>query len=318
MTKGLAHVTFLGTGSSCPTSRRWLPSILLRLRDSFVLMDCGEGAQYRVLKAGLKVNKLSMILISHFHGDHAYGLPGLLESLGNWGRVGALTIVGPEDLSRLLEVMRPREKLRYEIEFITAKSGLKVRGRGYAVECVAVEHGVDAFGYVILEDPLPGEFNAFKAEELGVPPGLRAKLVRGEPVTLPNGRVVHPDEVVGPSRRGLKIVYSGDTTLCAQLIEAARDADVLIHESTFSADHRREAEASFHSTSDDAARAAQEAGAKLLLLTHFSNRYADDELTRLLVDARRIFRRSYLAKDLLLLEVRRFGVEGLVAQLKVL
>ncbi|MEM1521637.1 MAG: ribonuclease Z [Thermofilaceae archaeon] len=312
MVKGSARVTFLGTGASSPTKNRWLPGILVRIRNEFLLLDCGEGVQYRILTAGLRVNKLSAILITHLHGDHVYGLPGLLESLNNWGRIKPLTVVGPQDLLAFLESLRLRGKLNYEIVFVSARDKLAFRGEGYTVKAVAVMHGLEAYGYVIVEDPLPGEFNAARAEALGIPPGPeRTRLVQGYPVTLPNGRVVHPSEVVSPSRRGLKIVYSGDTTPCTTLVEAARDADLLIHEATFSSGHVNEAENSFHSTSVDAAQTAQKASVKFLFLTHFSNRYSEGDLSQLLSEARSIFKETFLARDLLQLELRRLYMNGL-------
>lgn len=312
MVNGRASITFLGTGASCPTKDRWLPGILVRIRDEFVLLDCGEGVQYRILTAGLKVNKLSVILITHLHGDHVYGLPGLLESLSNWGRARPLTIIGPRDLFTFLDFLQLRNKLNYEISFMYAHDGLAFKRKGYTITAVSVRHGVEAYGYVITEDPLPGEFNVAKAQELGIPPGpQRMMLVQGKPISLPNGRVVHPSEVLGQSRQGLKVAYSGDTAPYTALADAARGADALIHEATFASEHKLEAESSFHSISAEAARIALEARVKSLFLTHFSNRYSESELLQLLSEARGIFRRTFLAKDLCKLELTRFHINGL-------
>lgn len=313
--KGFASLTFLGTGASHPTRDRWLPGILARIRDEFLLLDCGEGVQYRILDAGLKVNKLSTILISHLHGDHVYGLPGLLESLNSWGLSRQLLLVGPRQLAEILDAMKLRERLNYKIKFVEAQDGAQLRGQGYTLTIRKVEHGMEAYAYVIAEDSLPGEFDAVKAQLLGVPAGpLRTKLVQGEPIVLDNGRVVYPEEVVKPGKKGLKIAYSGDTAPCPSLIDAAKDADLLIHEATFSMKHSTEAFLSFHSTSADAARVAREAKVKMLILTHFSNRYRDSDLDTLLAEARKIFPRSYLAKDMMRIKLRRLNTEWLLAE----
>jgi len=313
--RGTASITFLGTGASCPTAKRWLPGTLVRVRNDFILLDCGEGVQYRVLAAGLRVNKLAMILISHLHGDHVYGLPGLLESLSSWGRAKPLTVLGPQRLIEFLTWLQKDRELGYSLELVAASDGLELRRDGYAVRCVAVNHGIEAFAYVIEEEPLPGRFDARKAEELGIPMGpLRAALVRGEAVRLPDGRLVHPHEVVGARRKGLKIVYSGDTAPCESLVNAAAGADVLIHEATFLEAQRSEAQASFHSTSVDAAKTARAAKVKLLMLTHISSRYSDEDAAQLLREARCIFRGAYLAEDMLKLSISRYEEGGLAVE----
>ncbi len=307
------RLVFLGTGSSTPTEDRWLPSILVNVRGEYLLLDCGEGAQYRVLKAGLRVNKLAAILISHLHGDHLYGLPGLLESLEVWGKRSPLSVVGPPGIAGYVNAALAREKLAYPLAVQEVEPGLVVERPGYRVYAVRVNHGVEAYAYAIVEDDYPGKFDSARAEELGVPPGpLRRKLLLGERVLLAGGRVVEPQEVVGPPRRGLKIVYSGDTRPCQSLVEVSKGADLLIHEATFSSKHEEEARLSFHSTASEAAEIALRASAKLLVLTHFSGRYRSADA--LLSEARKLFRRSYAAKDMLKIELKRWEREWLVAR----
>ena len=314
MSGGLAEVTFLGTGSAVPSARRWLPSILVKLRGDYILLDCGEGAQYRVLKAGLKVNKLAAILVTHMHGDHVYGLPGLLESLGMWGRSRRLEVWGPRGIKKYLEAALVRDELGYPLEIGVVKPGVIISRGGYTVVAVPVEHKVEAYAYLIIERDLPGKFDERKAEELGIPPSpLRKMLIQGLTIKLPNGRVIRPQDVVGPPRRGLKIVYSGDTMPCDALAEAASGADLLVHDATFTSEHEEEAEVSGHSTAAAAAECAAKARVKLLFLFHYSNRYSD--LEGLLAEARRIFRRSYLSEDLLRITLRRWGTGSLVASL---
>ena len=307
------QIVFLGTGSSTPTEDRWLPSVLLSVKGESLLLDCGEGTQYRVLTAGLKVNKLAAILVTHMHGDHLYGLPGLLESLEVWGRREPLRVFGPSGIDEYLNAALARRELAYTVTAESVAPGLVMTRPGYRVYAVHVDHGVEAYAYIVVEDDYPGKFDEVKAKELGIPPGpLRRKLLLGEPVTLPDGRVVEPREVVGPSRRGLKVVYSGDTRPCDDLIQAAKGADLLIHEATFSSDLEEEAKLSFHSTASGAAKAASQACAKLLVLTHFSGRYRS--VSPLLEEARTVFWRSYAAKDMLKVELKRWGESWLVAQ----
>ncbi|MCD6357311.1 MAG: ribonuclease Z [Thermoproteales archaeon] len=314
MTGGLADVTFLGTGSAVPSARRWLPSILVRLRGEYLLLDCGEGAQYRVLRAGLRVNKLVAVLVTHLHGDHVYGLPGLLESLGMWGRSRCLEVWGPRGLKEYLEAALARGEVEYPLKIGEVEPGVVLSREGYEVVAVPVEHKVEAYAYVIVERDLPGKFNERKAEELGIPPSpLRRMLIQGLPIKLPDGRIVTPQDVVGPPRKGLKIVYSGDTMPCEALVEAASRADLLIHDATFASEHKEEAEASGHSTAAEAAECAAKARVKLLFLFHYSNRYSD--LSGLLVEARKIFRRSYLSEDLLRITLRRWGTDSLMVSL---
>lgn len=311
------QIVFLGTGSSTPSEDRWLPSVLLNVKGEFLLLDCGEGAQYRVLAAGLKVNRLAAILVTHMHGDHLYGLPGLLESLGVWGRREPLRVFGPSGISEYLNAALTRRGLEYAVTAEQVAPGLLMVRPGYRVYAVRVDHGVEAYAYIVVEDDYPGRFDEAKARELGIPPGpLRRKLLLGERVTLPDGRVIEPREVVGPSRKGLKAVYSGDTRPCEDLIQAAVGADLLVHEATFSSDHEKEAQLSFHSTASGAAETASRASVKMLVLTHFSGRYKD--VSPLVSEARRIFRRSYAAKDMLKIELKRWEEGWLITQFELL
>lgn len=306
------RVVFLGTGSSTPTEDRWLPSVLVNVRGEYLLFDCGEGAQYRVLKAGLRVNKLVAILISHMHGDHLYGLPGLLESLEVWGRREPLHVIGPPGIAEYVEAALARKKLAYPIRVEEAAPGPVLERAHYRVLAVRVEHGIEAYAYALIEEDYPGKFDSAKAEALGVPPGpLRRRLLLGERVVLPDGRVVEPQEVVGPPRRGLKLVYSGDTRPCQSLVDVSSGADLLIHEATFSSEHEAEAQLSFHSTAAEAAEVASKSSVKLLVLTHFSGRYKS--VDALLAEARKRFRRSYAAEDMLAIELKRWEGDWLVA-----
>lgn len=309
--QGGAEVVFLGTGSSTPTRERWLPSMLARVRGEFLLLDAGEGVQYRVLTAGLKVNRLEAILISHLHGDHLHGLPGLLESLDVWGRRRPLPILGPQGLAEYVECSLRYKKLSYDVRVLEVKPGTILSRPSYEVKAVPVSHGVEAYSFIIVESELPGKFNEGRAEELRVPWGPeRRKLLMGHPITLSSGRVVYPEEVVGRPRRGLRVVYSGDTEPCDLLVGASLHADLLIHEATFSSEHSLEARESHHSTAREAAEVAARAAAKVLVLFHFSARYPN--LSPLLAEAQLAFRCTYLATDLMKVSLKKWGSEWLV------
>lgn len=316
-TPGYAELTFIGTGSATPTGERWLPGVLVKIRGDFILLDCGEGVQYRILKTGLKVNRLAAILVAHLHGDHLYGLPGLLESLGMWGKTSPLKVLGPAGIEEFIEHAVLSDNLGYELNVETLKPGVVVSGNGYDVIAFPVKHIVNSFAFVILEHDLPGKFNEEKARELGIPAGpIRRQLLAGKKVKLHTGRLIEPSEVVGPPRRGLKIVYSGDTMPCAELVEASSKADVIIHEATFLSRNRVEAYVSGHSTALEAAYTASAAKAKMLILQHFSNRYRDLDL--LLQEARQVFEETYLSRDLLKVIIKRQGEESINATFQTL
>ena len=310
--RGVVELVFIGTSSATPSRERWLPAILVKLEGEFLLMDCGEGTQYRVFKAGLRVNKLSSILITHMHGDHVYGLPGLLESLGMWGRQARLRVYGPRGIREFLEGALTCRDLGYELEVEEVRAGTLISTECYRVVAIPVKHTVEAYAYALIERDRPGKFDDEKARELGIPPGpLRRRLLEGFSVKLPSGRLVMPREVVGPPRKGLKVVYSGDTAPVGELVEASRRADLLVHEATFSSDLVEEAHATGHSTAEEAARCALEAQVKLLVLFHYSSRYRD--LSPLVNEARKVFKRTYASYDMMRLRLVRLGVNGLLA-----
>jgi len=305
-------VVFIGTSSAMPAFNRWLPSILLRVEDDYLLMDCGEGTQYRVIKAGLKVNKLAAVFITHLHGDHFFGLPGLLETLGLLGREKPLRIYGPKGLEEFVRSSMRVEKLEYALQICEASPGALMAGGSYRVSAIPAAHGVEAYSYKVECNVMPGKFYEEKARELGIPPSpARKRLLAGKPVRLPDGREIQPHEVVGPPRPGLSLVYSGDTLPNAGLAECSKNVDVLIHEATFTEEHSDEAKISGHSTAKEAARIAKIAGAKMLVLFHYSGRYRSEE--PFLAEARQVFRRTYASCDMLKISVRRMDMSGLSA-----
>jgi ribonuclease Z len=301
------RLVFLGTGSGKPTPSRNVSSVALFREGEMFMFDCGEGTQTQLAKSSLRPGTLEGIFLTHFHGDHVNGLPGLLGTLSLNQREDGLPIFAPPGLRswfrtlRKVGILTPGFPIRYEeIE----KAGTVLQGDGWRLEAHPLNHRVDCWGYAFIEDARPGRFDLDAARALGVPPGpLYGKLQRGETVTLDDGTEVKPEQVLGPARPGLKVAYCCDTVPCDGAIELARGADVLIHESTYPAGDERMAHKRGHSTSADAARCAKEAGAQALILTHFSQKHL--RLEEFLKGARKIFPNVHAAHDFFEFEVTR-------------
>jgi ribonuclease Z len=281
---------FAGTAGSVPTARRGLPAILLRRGADRVLFDCGEGTQRQLLRS-VGLMDLTEVFITHFHADHWLGLPGMLKTFDLRARERPLTIYGPPGLSQLLGSMRHVwGGLGYEVDIVELGPEDVVERDDYAIEAFPVNHRAGAYGYAIVEDDRPGRFDARLAEQLGVAPGPDfGRLQRGEIV---GG--VHPDQVVGPDRLGRKLVISGDTGPCDELIELAHEADVLVHEATFTREEAGRAQETLHSTAEQAAKAAREAEVRMLALVHLSTRYGGREIRD---EARAIFPATVVPRD---------------------
>jgi ribonuclease Z len=260
-------------------------------------------------RAGLKPGKLSRIFISHFHGDHFYGLIGLLTSLQMGGRQKALNIYGPEGTRQYLEFMQQISQFTFEYEVIVhemkEKSDEIVWDMGeYDVRARPLRHRIFVLGFRVEEKPKPGKFKVEEAEKLCIPDGpLRRRLQEGESVVLPNGTEIHPSQVLGPKRPGKIIAYCLDTGPCENAIELARGADLLIHEGTFDESQTEWAETTGHSTVVQAATIAREAGVKKLILTHISARYKEADEQLLLTQAQKIFPNTMIGRDLMRIEV---------------
>jgi ribonuclease Z len=295
--------------------------VALRLpqRAEFWLFDCGEGTQHQILRSDLKISQLTRIFITHTHGDHIFGLMGLLASVGLAGNPHRIDIYGPSGLSDYLQACQrySHTHFSYPIKVHKNQPGVIYEDEEYTVSCGRLEHRVTAFGYRVTEKDRPGQFNVEKAKELGIPTGpLYGQLKRGETVTLPDGRKFNGAEFCGLPQVGRKIAYCTDTVYCEGAVELARDADVLIHEATFAHQDAQMAYDRLHSTSTMAAQVAVGAGVKQLLMTHFSPRYApgnDIVLEDLLQEARAIFPNTDMAYDFLTWEVPRRQTPELAA-----
>lgn len=320
------EVIILGSSAAIPVRERNLSSTALKYKNELLLFDCGEDLQRNLIEAGLKLNKPLKILISHFHGDHIIGLPGLLFRFGLISRTAPLTIFGPRNLFlylfvhrkvlglkanyplRIVEIDNDNKKLIiFETLDSDIPSGEKLlednvifESDKYTLKYTEVDHSVLTFAYSFVEKPRYGKFKPERANELGIPESrLWKKLQEGEIIEF-EGKKIDPlkEGIVGPKRPGRKVTYSGDTVPCESLIELGKNSDVLIHEATFSKELSDIALEKKHSTSIDAAIDAKKMGAKQLILTHISSRYQEDAV-KLLDEAKEIFPNTLLAIDLM-------------------
>jgi ribonuclease Z len=282
---------FAGTGGSAPSARRGLPAILVRIGGDRLLFDCGEGTQRQLVRS-IGLPDMECVFVTHFHADHWLGLPGMLKSFALRDRDQPLTIYGPRGLGELMSAMRiVYGRLPYDLKIVELEPAQAVKRDGYVVAAVPVSHrSQSAFGYAIVEDARPGHLDAQLAEQLGVKPGPDfGRLQRGETV---GG--VRREQVLGPEREGRKIVLSGDTEPCETLKIAAHEADVLVHEATFTDEEADRARLTAHSTATQAATLARDADVRLLALTHMSSRYGGGQLRD---EARAIFAATEAPRD---------------------
>lgn len=298
-------VTFLGTGSGVPSLERNLSCVAVQRQGELILFDCGEAAQIQYRRAGLGFAPLSTIAISHLHGDHITGLMGLLMSLQMADRTDPLDIYGPPGLGEYIRCNRRalNTHFGYPINLVEERSGTTFRKTADYQLCSApLDHGQLCLGFRLEEFDRPGRFHLETARALGVPEGpLFGKLQRGEAVSLPDGREITPDQVLGKARPGASLAFCTDTRPCDAAVELAQGADLLIYEGTFEAGMRAEAHRKGHSTVADAARIAKAADVRQLVITHLSPRYVD--VSPLLAQAREIFPNTRIARDLARFEV---------------
>ena len=295
-------VVFLGTSASAPTARRGTSSLLVRRGGDRLLFDCGEGTQRQLLRSTVGLIDLEDVFLTHLHADHYLGLPGMLKTFSLRMREPALRVYGPSGLRELFGALgRVIGKLTYELELVELRAGDAVARDGYRVCAYPVAHGVSAVGYALVEEGRPGRFDEERADALGVPFGPeRGLLQRGEVVTLADGRVIDPADLVGPPRRGRTIVYTGDTAPTDAVPLLFHGADVLIHEATFGDDDAARAAETGHSTARQAGETARAAEVALLALTHVSPRYYGPELLR---EAQDVFPATVLPRDFDVIEV---------------
>jgi ribonuclease Z len=299
-------VVFLGTGGTIPTERRKHPALAIRREGEIFLFDCGEGAQTQIFKARLGIAPIRAILVSHLHGDHVLGIPGLLMTMTQSNRSQPLIVIGPPGIAKWIHHIS--EDLTFHPSFHVnvreAVPGPVLVCSQYQIHAFTLEHGITALGYRFEENERPGRFRVEKALELGVPRGtLWGRLQSGHTVSLEGDEQIRPQDVLGPPRPGLKIVYAVDSRPCSETVRAAFEADLLIHDGMFLSEDSNKAQARGHSTVNEAAQVASTAKVRRLVLTHLSPRYRGEE-NRFLKQASRVFSQTTVAEDLLELEIR--------------
>ena len=298
------EIIFLGTSSAVHSKERNQVSIALKAFGEVMLFDCGEGTQRQMLHTKVSPMKISKIFITHFHGDHILGLPGLLQSLGLLGREKKLTIYGPKGLNKVKEAIFNFGycKFEYPLEFIEIETGTVEETEEYVIKCQSVKHNVPCLAYSIEEKKKP-RFLREKAIELGVPVGPAfGKLHNGEEVEV-DGKIIKPEQVLGEPRKGIKLTYSGDTIPREEMIAFAKDSTLLIHESTFTLDEAQNAVDHGHSTASDAGYVAKQSNSEKLIITHISTRYGESYSKILLKEAKEVFENTELAYDFLEIEL---------------
>jgi ribonuclease Z len=295
---------FLGTSGSWPTIQRNVSSLAVKRGSEILLFDCGEGTQRQFQKSNLSYMQITKIFITHFHGDHFLGIPGLIQTMQLNDRERPLHLYGPKGMRDLTDQLLTLGYFRpaYEIVAHELADGDAVQFDDYTIYAMQVRHNVPALAYCLEEHPRPGKFNKPKALKLGIPEGpLFSQLQHGHSITLANGKKITPDMILGPSRKGRKIVYSGDTFPFKEMIGFSKGADILIHEATFDSELTDIAKDYGHTTAAQAAEIAKKAKVGRLFLVHISPRYLDYRILE--NDARKIFPHSFVPKDFQEIEV---------------
>lgn len=297
------ELLFLGTGAGMPAKERNVSSVALQLlgeRGATWLFDCGEATQHQILHTAIRPRRIEHIFITHLHGDHLFGLPGLLGSRSFQSGETPLTVFGPKGIRAFVETALAVSgtKLRYELNIVEIDEGVIFDDERFSVIAKRLDHGMPSYGFRVVEKDLPGPLLVERLQALGVRPGpIYQEIKQGKTVVLDDGTVIDGREFVGPPQKGRIVAVLGDTRFCEAAIELARDADVVVHEATFAAAEQRLAHDYFHSTTTDAAEVARRAGAKRLILTHISSRYQGEAALQLVAEARKVFPNTDLAAD---------------------
>ncbi|WP_053364025.1 ribonuclease Z [Bacillus sp. FJAT-27251] len=297
------EVFFLGTGAGMPAKPRNVTSVALKLleeRGSIWLFDCGEATQHQILHTSIKPRRIEKIFITHLHGDHIYGLPGLLSSRSFLGGDTEVAVYGPAGLKDYIEVSLKVSKsyLKYPIKIVEIEEGVIYEDDQFIVEARLLEHGIASYGYRVIEKDRPGTLLVDKLKESGVQPGpIYKKIKQGGSVELEDGRKLHSAEFLGPAQKGRVVAILGDTRTCEAARILAAGADLLIHEATFSGGQEELAREYFHSTTLQAAETALKAQAKRLCLTHISSRFDREDWKMLEQEARSVFPDTVVAED---------------------
>ena len=300
----MLSLTFLGTAASIPTVDRNVPGLAVQREGETMLFDCGEGTQRQMMRYGVGFT-FRDVFFTHYHADHLLGITGLLRTMGLQDRASPVVLYGPKGAEKILSaaISLGIERNKFPVEIQEVRPGDRLTRQEYDIVVFDTEHRADTVGYALVEHLRLGRFNPERARELGIPEGpLWGRLHKGETVSLADGRTIRPADLVGEPRNGRTLVYTGDTRPHLSVIEAAKGADLLVHEATFGSDELERARETGHSTAAEAARVALEAGVRRLVLTHISSRYNRDA-SELLAEARAVFPDTLIARDGMMVDV---------------
>lgn len=305
------ELIFLGTGAGLPSKERNVSAVALSLLQELNevwLFDCGEATQHQILHTTIKPRKINKIFITHLHGDHIFGLPGLLGSR-SFQDGEALTIYGPKGIKNFVETSLEvsATHLTYPLYIEEITEGIIFENNHFTVTAAQLEHGVISYGYRIEEKDKPGELLVDKLKTLGIKPGKIYQEIKNNPETvLPNGDIIQRSDVLGPDKKGQIITIFGDTRNTLKHEAFIQNSDVLVHEATFDKHKHKLAHQYHHSTTEEAAQLARNGRVKQLILTHISARYQeDDDVDLLLQEARDIFPNTIIAEDLSIFPIQK-------------
>lgn len=305
------ELQFLGTGAGMPSKQRNTSALAVKLmqeRGTFWLFDCGEATQHQILHTTLKPRKLEKIFITHMHGDHIFGLPGLLGSRSFLDGKEPITIYGPTGIQEWIHstLRLSRTVLQYHLNIIEIEEGIIFEDQQFTVEAKLLNHVIPCFGFRVIQKPLPPTLLIEKAIQLGVPKGpLLARLKSGQDVVLDDGQIVHSKDVTENSEKGFSLAILGDTRFCQASIELSKEVDIVIHEATFDAGTEELAKPYGHSTITEAARVAKESKAKHLIVQHISARFLPREVEELRKQGLSVFPSITVAEDFAEFELKQ-------------
>lgn len=297
------ELVFLGTGAGVPSKERNVTSIALSMLQDINhiwLFDCGEATQHQILQTSIKPRKINKIFITHLHGDHIFGLPGLLSSRSFQGGDDELTVYGPPGIKKYIETSLEisGSHLTYPLHIIEYTEGKIYEDKAYSIFCKKLDHGIPSYGFRIVENDQLGELLVDKLIKRGIKPGPIYNQIKNNEVTvLPDGQTIRREDVLGPPKKGRVVVIFGDTRYSEEYQTFVQDADVLVHEATFSEDKSDLAQQYYHSTTVEAATLAKNSNVQRLILTHISSRYQKDDLQQLLDEAQAVFSCTDMASD---------------------
>lgn len=304
------ELTFLGTGAGLPSKKRNVTAIALSILqevNNVWLFDCGEATQHQILHTSIKPRKINKIFITHLHGDHLYGLPGLLSSRSFQSGDAPLTVYGPKGIKEYIDISLTVSgtHLTYPLDIIELTVGKLFEDDKFEVYCEKLEHGISSYGFYIREKDQIGQLNVRKLKAMGISPGpIYQQIKENEFTQLSDGTLIKRADVIGPPKQGRRLAILGDTRSTFKHTSFVKDADILVHEATFEKTANELAYNYFHSTTAEAAQLARDSGVNKLILTHISSRYLDDDLPQLLKEAQEIFPNTILAHDFYVDEIK--------------